>query len=91
MMRLYLIILFLAVHKSTGISSPLQPYTTYPYSTELQRNLADLWWRINENEQEIIFELHIKTTGWIALGISPGRSFVKISYSLSLNFHVCPS
>ncbi|CAF1402975.1 unnamed protein product, partial [Didymodactylos carnosus] len=50
---------------------PLQPYTNYSYSTELQSNVADLWWTINEDEQEITFELHIKTTGWVALGISP--------------------
>ncbi|CAF5065805.1 unnamed protein product, partial [Rotaria sp. Silwood1] len=53
------------------ISSPLQPYTIYRYSTELQHNVADLWWTINETQEEITFELHIKTTGWIALGISP--------------------
>ena len=87
MMRLYtassIILLLLVVHKSNEISSPLQPHTTYRYSTELQRNVADLWWVINEIQQEIIFELHIKTTGWIALGISPGISFVKIGSSLS--------
>ena len=27
----------------------------------------------NHVEQEIIFELHMKTTGWVALGISPGK------------------
>jgi hypothetical protein len=66
------------VHGSDGTSSPIQPYTTYRYSIELQRNVADLWWTVNETKQEIIFELHIKTTGWIALGISPGILIYKI-------------
>ncbi|CAF4462457.1 unnamed protein product [Rotaria sp. Silwood2] len=75
MMHLYtlscIILSLLITKKSNGISSPLQPYTSYRYSTELQRNVADLWWTVNETRQEITFELHIKTTGWIALGISP--------------------
>ncbi|CAF3853401.1 unnamed protein product [Rotaria sp. Silwood1] len=66
-----IILWLLVVHKSDEISSPLQPYTIYRYSTELQHNVADLWWTINETQEEITFELHIKTTGWIALGISP--------------------
>jgi hypothetical protein len=70
----YLILSLLAVQKCNGISSPIQTYTNYKYSTELQVNVADLWWTVNETQQDIIFELHIKTTGWIALGISPGIS-----------------
>ncbi len=73
-----IISLLVVVQKSNGISSPVQPYTSYRYSTELQNNVADLWWTVNETQQEIMFELHIKTTGWIALGISPGISFSTI-------------
>ena len=68
----YLTVSLLAVHKSHGISSPIQPYANYRYSIELQSGVADLWWSVNETQQEITFELHMKTTGWIALGISPG-------------------
>ncbi len=68
----YLSLSLLAVEKCNGISSPIQPYTNYKYSTELQADIADLWWSVNETQQDILFELHIKTTGWIALGISPG-------------------
>ena len=83
----YIILSLLAVQKCNGISSPIQPYTNYKYSTELQTNVADLWWTVNETKQDIIFELHIKTTGWIALGISPGISLNRtiILYS-SLTF-----
>ncbi|CAF0955087.1 unnamed protein product [Adineta ricciae] len=66
-----LILSVLLFPNSSAISSPIQPYTSYRYSTELQSNVADLWWTVNETKQEIIFELHMKTTGWIALGISP--------------------
>ena len=56
----------------TGISSPLRPLATYEHSIALQENVADLWWTVDDAKQEITFELHMKTTGWIALGISPG-------------------
>ncbi|CAF4663676.1 unnamed protein product, partial [Rotaria sp. Silwood1] len=64
--------LMVVVGKSNGIASPVQPFTTYKHSIELQENVADLWWTVDADAQEIIFELHVKTTGWIALGISPG-------------------
>ncbi|CAF1307283.1 unnamed protein product [Rotaria sordida] len=56
--------------ESICISSPLTPFTIYNYSTSLEVNVSDLWWNIDETSQEIIFELHVKTTGWIGLGIS---------------------
>ncbi|CAM4957108.1 unnamed protein product [Rotaria socialis] len=37
---------------------------------------ADLWWTVNDDKQEILFELHVKTTGWIALGISPDGAMI---------------
>ncbi|CAF4332885.1 unnamed protein product [Rotaria sp. Silwood2] len=68
---LQFIISSLVIENSRAISSPLAPYTTYKHSIELQKYVADLWWTVDDNEQEITFELHMKTTGWIALGISP--------------------
>ncbi|CAF4394289.1 unnamed protein product [Rotaria sp. Silwood2] len=74
-MSKYIIILLsiwlIVIHTCTGISSPIQPFTTYKHSTELQQDIADLWWTIDDDEKEIMFELHIKSTGWVALGISP--------------------
>ncbi|CAF5168345.1 unnamed protein product, partial [Rotaria sp. Silwood1] len=61
----------IVINTCTGISSPIQPFTTYKHSTTLQQDIADLWWTVDDAEQEIMFELHIKSTGWIALGISP--------------------
>ncbi|CAF1244576.1 unnamed protein product, partial [Didymodactylos carnosus] len=61
----------LIISKSTCLSSILCPMEKYQYSTELLANIADLYWTVDENNSEIIFELHVKTTGWIALGISP--------------------
>ena len=54
-----------------GLSSPIIPFTNYMFSIELLPNMADLWWNIDSNTNEITFELHMNTTGWIALGISP--------------------
>ena len=59
----------------TGLSSPIQPVTSYKHSIELQANIADLWWTVDDAERHITFELHIQSTGWIALGISPGKTF----------------
>lgn len=61
------------VNKCNGISSPIQPFGEYKHSIELQANISDLWWTVDNAEREIIFELHMKTTGWIAVGISPGK------------------
>jgi hypothetical protein len=83
------VISLLIIQNSNAITSPIQPYINYTYSTELQSDVADLWWIVDETKQDILFELHIKTTGWIALGISPGtylftkKSFISLSLSLS--------
>jgi hypothetical protein len=37
-------------------------------------SIADLWWTVNDVHKEITFELYIKTTGWIALGIALGTT-----------------
>jgi hypothetical protein len=71
--HLSLYISMIVIEICSGISSPLRPFTAYDHSIELQANVADLWWTVNDITQEITFELHMKTIGWIALGISPGR------------------
>ena len=77
----FLIVVFLLQLRNIDTTtSPISTYTNYTYSTELQADIAYLWWSVDETQQEIVFELHIKTTGWIALGISPGLS-QKISLS----------
>jgi hypothetical protein len=47
--------------------------------------VADLWWTIDDVKKEITFELHIKTTGWIALGISPGRSIDNMIFDFDVS------
>ena len=66
------IISLLAIRSNEANSSPIPPYINYTYSIELQNDVADLWWNVNETSQDITFELHVHTIGWIALGISPG-------------------
>lgn len=67
------IVLLLIIGDALGISSPIQSFITYRYSIELEPDIADLWWTVDIDANEITFELHMKTTGWIALGISPGK------------------
>jgi hypothetical protein len=57
---------------------------SYQHSIELQTNVADLHWTVDDDKREIIFELHVKSTGWIALGISPGKIFVWCFFQLSV-------
>lgn len=76
-----LIFLLSIISPSFEITSPIPTFITYEHTVELATNVSDLWWTVNETSQEIIFELHVKTTGWIALGISPGK---KISDRLSI-------
>ena len=68
-----LIFLCMMMETTNGLSSPIPTYANYTNSIELLANTSDLWWSINTDAKAITFELHIKTTGWIALGISPGR------------------
>lgn len=74
---LQVFILLLLIGTSKAVTSPIVPYTTYNYSIELKPNVAYLFWTANEKKQEITFELHINTTGWIALGISPGKTRIQ--------------
>ncbi|CAF3360809.1 unnamed protein product [Rotaria socialis] len=73
---LYLITLSIVIDHVRSISSPLQPFITYQHSVELEKDVADLWWTIDSAKREITFELHIKTIGWIALGISPAGGMI---------------
>ena len=75
------------IEKINGISSPIEPYLNYTYSIELLSDKADLWWSIDNSTNEITFELHINTIGWIALGISPSNIFLlMISTLFSLKY-----
>lgn len=72
-MLLKKIVLLFFIKNILCITSPIQPLSNHTYSAELEKNVADLWWTIDDNKKEITFELHINTTGWISLGISPGK------------------
>ncbi|CAF3565153.1 unnamed protein product [Rotaria socialis] len=68
---LLIVLLLVVIGDVVSISSPITPFTAYRYSTELEKGTADLWWTVDNGAKDITFELHMKTTGWIALGISP--------------------
>lgn len=78
-MRLYMtfpLILHLAIIANIhALSSPISPFTEYTFSIELLTETADLWWNVNIETKMVTFELHMKTTGWIALGISPSKIY----------------
>jgi len=65
-----MIVLLQLVGDIRCLSSPVRQFATYRNATELMKNIADLWWTVNDIDKEVTFELHAKTTGWIALGIA---------------------
>lgn len=84
---LQLSVSWMIIEQCMAISSPLPLFMNYKHSIELQADVADLHWTVNDDKQEIIFELHVKSTGWIALGISPGKKiFVWFMFSTNNYF-----
>lgn len=81
-----LIFSWMMIENINSLSSPITPYTNYTYSIELLANTSDLWWTVDNVTKEIIFELHVATTGWIALGISPGNIFLLITSDFCMIF-----
>jgi len=69
-----------------SLSSPITPYINYTYSIELLANTSDLWWTVDNVTKEITFELHVATTGWIELGISPGNISLLITSDFCMIF-----
>ena len=67
-----------------GLSSPITPFTTYTFSIELLPNTVDLHWNVDNDTNEITFELHTNRVGCIALGISRGT----ISSSMVYDFYM---
>ena len=75
-MRFYYLLapLLVLIPSNQAKSSPVTTFMNYSHTIEVQKNISDLWWTVDESNQTITFELHVNTLGWIALGISPGRS-----------------
>lgn len=86
-MLFYIVLLLSLLIEIDGMSSPVPTYTNYTYSTEIQSNQIDLWWTIDRGQKEVLFELHMKTTGWIALGISPGKNIrIPVDFNVFFSF-----
>ena len=66
------LVFLLSANTIQCLTSPIQQFAAYQNSTELVENVADLWWTVDDVHKEITFELHVKTTGWIALGFALG-------------------
>jgi hypothetical protein len=65
----FLTILLLPILTSSNPFQPSESYTHKIIIDDEEPELYQLLWKINNND-EIIFEVHDKTTGWIGLGIS---------------------
>ena len=86
-MKFAYIILFLGLTNSAlslslpnGKSlSPLTPSESYTHSIQADEDddkLYKLYWKLINNDNEILFELHCKTTGWVGFGLSPNGNMM---------------
>ena len=81
---LLLSLINLALISSLSISnaknlSPLIPSESYTHSIQVDEDddkLYKLYWKLINNDNEILFELHCKTTGWVGFGLSPNGNMM---------------
>lgn len=64
------------------LSSSLTLYTTYENQIEVESHNLSIWWNVDEIKKEIVFEYHVKTTGWIGLGVSPGGGMINADIAI---------
>ena len=65
-----MILLFLiSLCQSSNPFKPTESYTHKMVIDEDEPELYTLLWKLNNND-EIIFEVHVKNNGWIGIGIS---------------------
>lgn len=72
-LRVLLTFILVGVKTSEPVLSPLVPsedYTHVEVVNEDDPSQYQIFWKLI-NEDEIQFELHCKTTGWVGFGLSP--------------------
>jgi hypothetical protein len=74
-----------AVLKEQKSLKPLEPSEAYTHSVNMDdddKDLYKLFWKILDND-EIQFEIHCRTTGWVGLGFSPNGNMegMRLIYS----------
>ena len=78
-----LLISLLCFSPSDQSASPFAPLMNYSHTVTLKTDVSQLWWSVDEKNEEITFEIHVKTTGWIGLGISLGRFYIFVTIQFS--------
>ena len=72
-----------------NILTPLEPSEPYTHDVSFDEDDEDLYklfWK-NINTDEILFEIHCRTIGWVGLGFSPnGNMEGSIINRLKLNY-----
>jgi hypothetical protein len=73
--RIYtlLVLIFLSSSSIYAALEPLKPsenYTNVAYIDDQNQNQYVLYWKLIGSD-EIQFEAHCKTTGWVGIGLSP--------------------
>jgi hypothetical protein len=80
--------LILSIHANTienkykGLGKdlkPLEPSENYMFSVNIDEddaNLYKLFWNYSMQNEEILFEIHCKTLGWVGFGLSPTGNMV---------------
>ena len=58
---------------------PLEPSENYMFNVNIDEddaNLYKLFWNYSMQNEEILFEIHCKTLGWVGFGLSPTGNMV---------------
>ena len=78
-MKIKLIILLISLFKISLGLAPLSPSESYTHTLDADDDDAKLYrvyWKLINNDKEILFELHCKTTGWVGFGLSPNGAMM---------------
>lgn len=64
----------LSIINGTLIFRPLKPTESYTHTLIVNDDMPTqyvIFWKLINNSEEIQFEVHCRTTGWVGLGFSP--------------------
>lgn len=64
-----------------NLIKPLVPSESYTHKIDVDEDIIGLYtlfWKLTSDD-EILFEIHAKTTGWIGVGVSPNGGMAGIS------------
>jgi len=78
-MNIKLIFLIIGLFKTSLSLTPLKASESYTHTLDADEDdnkLYRVYWKLINNNNDILFELHCKTTGWVGFGLSPNGAMM---------------